>query len=320
MHDEIAKAAERRFQMLTKLMGGGRPTAQELAERFGVEKRTIYRDVAFIEKFVPIIRENGRYWVDDSARIRPIHLQADEVLALVAALDFGQRSRVLGGGAMAAAREKLMAVLPNRQKEIAAGLEQTLVVDPLPGHSHPALPGVEEAIRSALQGPHPVRIAYQALAAEAPSERVIRPYGWAYRGTALYLIAFCELRQDIRTFRANRIMDATVLPATFERPADFNLDAYLGHIWGIEDGPLMHVRLRFYPPAARLAQETRWHPSQEVFPEPGGTVMVTMETRGKNELARWLAGYGGSVEVLGPPELREAVVGLGRAILARNGG
>jgi predicted DNA-binding transcriptional regulator YafY len=321
MQDRKARGLERWFRILTILMGGGRPTADDLARRFEVSRRTIFRDIASLEQQgVPVVRADGRYAVLDSYKVKPIQFEPAEVLALAAALDFARRRRALGGSFAASALEKLRAVLPGPQKELAAGLDETLVVDPLQGHSEPASPGVEEAIRQALSGGHPVRIRYQALAAEAPSERVVRPYGLAYRGTGLYLIGYCEMRRDIRTFRVNRILSAEILPAAFTRPADFDLERYLADIWGIEDGPLMQVRIRFSPAVARLARETRWHPTQETQSEPDGSVIVSMETRGKNELARWLAGYGGTVEVLEPRELKEAVLKLGRDIVARYGG
>lgn len=277
MHDRKARSLERWFQILTVLMGGGHPTADDLARRFGVTRRTIFRDIAALEEQrIPVVRQEGRYAIMDTYRVKPIQFQPHEVLALVAALDFARRSRPLGGAAAVSALEKLRAGMPAAHQELAAGLDETLVVDPLQGHSLPALPGVEDALRAGLQGPHPVRLRYQALA-------------------------------------------ATVLPATFVRPAGFDLERYLADIWGIEDGPSMQVRIRFSPPVARLARETLWHPTQRVEEEAGGSVILTMETRGKNELARWLCGYGGTVEVLDPPELREAVFSLGRAIVARYG-
>lgn len=321
MTEESSKAVERRFQLLTVLMGGGHPNADELARRFGVTRRSIYRDVQFLEEMrIPVTREGGRYGVLDSFKVKPVQFQPDEVLALMAALDFGLRKRPLGGKAARSAQEKLLAVLPTQQQEIATGLHHTLVVDPIQAYSQPPLPGIENALRAALEGPHPVKLLYQALDADEPSERVVRPYGMAYRGTALYLIGYCEMRQGIRIFRVNRILAAAVLSSTFTRPADFDLERYLSGIWGIEFGPLMRVRVRFDRQVARLARETAWHPTQRVEEEGNGSVILQMETRGTNELARWLAGYGGSVEVLDPPELREAVRALGRGIVARYGG
>lgn len=315
-----SRALQRRFQLLTVLMGGGRPRADDLARRFGVTRRSIYRDLEFLEQNgVPVVRDGGRYAVLETFKVRPIQFQPDEVLALMAALDFGRRKRPVGGAAARSAWEKLLAVLPAQQQELASGLGRTLVVDPIQAYSLPPSPDVEAACRAAVEGPHPLRILYQALHAEAPVERVVRPYGMAYRGTALYLIGFCELRQEVRIFRANRILEAQVLSTTFDRPADFDLEQYLSGVWGIEFGPLMRVRIRFDREVARLVRETVWHPSQRLEEEAGGSVILRMEARGMGELARWLAGFGGRAEVLEPAELRQAVLELGQGIVARYG-
>lgn len=320
MSDEAAKAADRRFKLLTKLMSGGKPSATELASYFGVDKRSIYRDVKFLEdNRIPVIRDQGRYSIDENYRLRPVQLQPDEVFALVAALNFGQRKSPLGGKAAISAQEKLLANLPVRERELAAGLTETMVVDPVQAYSQPAAPGVEEKLRAAIDGRNKVKITYQGMNDDKPIERVVRPFGLAYRGTALYMIGFCELRQGLRHFRANRIVTIQMLGSRFRRPTDFDLEKYLSDIWGIEFGPLMQVRVRFDRQVARLAKETVWHPTQRVEEAADGTVILQMEARGKNELARWVAGFGGTVEVLDPPELRDAVLALGQSIVARYG-
>lgn len=321
MQERQVRNMERWFELLTALIGGGRPSAEELAKRFGVTVRTIYRDVANLEQMgVPVVRDGGRYAVLDTYRMRPIQFTAEEVLALASALNFGRRRRNLAGKAATGALDKLLAVMPAAHREMVAGLDETQVVEPLQGASVPGEPAVEQNLRAALQGCHPVRITHKGHASEAATERVLHPYGLTYRGTGLYLIGYCELRRGLRTFRVNRITAAVVLPAVFSRPADFDLEAFLADQWGIEDGPMMQVRVRFSKAVAGLARETVWHPTQTITEEPDGAVLVHMHTRGKNELARWLAGYGGTVEVLTPPDLREAVLNLGRAIMQRYAG
>ena len=194
-------ALQRRFQLLTVLMGGGRPRADDLARRFGVRAgRSTATWSSWSRTACPSCGTAGAMSCWRPSKARPIQFQPDEVLALMAALDFGRRKRPVGGAAARSAWEKLLAVLPAQQQELASGLGRTLVVDPIQAYSLPPSPDVEAACRAAVEGPHPLRILYQALHAEAPVERVVRPYGMAYRGTALYLIGFCELRQEVRIF------------------------------------------------------------------------------------------------------------------------
>lgn len=315
MLERKSGSVHRLLRLVTKLMGGGRPSAEELSRLFDVTERTIYRDVTALEDMgFPIERDGGRYSIMETFKMRPVQFTAEEILAVVAALDFAKRSPVLASKSAVSAAEKLLAGMPTTHRELAADLDENLVVDPLHAHSVPSLPGAEHTLTGAIQGNHPVRIKYVAMRSETPTERVVHPYGLAYRGVALYLIGYCTLRNETRTFRVNRILELDVQPAVFIRPADFNLEKYLAGIWGIENGPMMQVRVRFAPKVARLAVETIWHPTQKNDVRPDGSVIVRIETRGRGELARWLAGYGDQVEVLEPAELREAVAKLGREI------
>lgn len=320
---EIKESNLRRwFALITVLRSGRRYSTGELARKFAVVPRTIYRDLQALGQMdVPVVSDHGRYWILESYSFKPIQLTAEEAFAMVTALDFARRNRALASKAAAqSALEKLRAVMPSSQRDAVAGLEDTFVVEPLPAHAVPSLPGIEATIHSAVQGEHPVRITYQALSASEPGTRIVEPYGLAYRGPALYLIGFCRLRQERRTFRVNRILKAEVLPAVCKRPKGFDLEDYLSEVWGIEDGPVLKIKLRFGKPVAALARDTVWHPKQKCTDQPDGSVILELETRGLNEVARWLAGYGGAVAVLAPPELQQAVAKLGGEIAALYGG
>jgi predicted DNA-binding transcriptional regulator YafY len=310
-----------RWLKLLMTIQGGRPyTVGELARRLGVSVRTIYRDLEHMQDAnVPLYYDDEKkaYRLTENFHLPPLHFDSDELLTLITTLGFMRRSGPAAHRRTADALvDKLLAALPGGLRSAAGDLDRVLVIDPLPSRS------VEDeqivtALERAVQTRRRVTIRYAALnQGGQESERTIRPYGLAHRGTALYVIGFCESRQDLRTFRVGRIRTIKVLPQTFEPPADFDLDQYLLDLWGITDGPEMHVRLRFLPQVAQLAQETRWHHTQQVTREPDGGAIVTFTTRGRDELARWLAGYGGNVVVLDPPELREAVLALGRDIVA----
>lgn len=309
---------KRWFALIDALGSGRRWTVPELATKFGVSNRTIFRDLNNLQDLgFAVERGEGPVWIGPNHHLRPVGFTSEEALAVAVALDFARRNRALSGRVAAqSALEKLRTTMPPAQRAEVAGLEDALIVEPLPAHAVPSHPGVEDCLRAAVQGHRPIQLSYQALKADRPSERVVDPYGLAYRGPGLYLIGFCHLRQGIRTFRANRILSATVLPTVFTRPEDFDLEHYLAGIWGIEDGPELDIRVRFSPPVATLARETVWHPSQQLTDAPDGSVTLALRTRGLNEVARWLTGYGDTVEVLAPTELRQAVATLGRQIAA----
>lgn len=318
----MAKGAvlTRWFQLLTAIQSGRPHTAQDLAERLGVTTRTIYRDVRQLEEAgVPIFfdSEHKGYRLTDTFQIRPLQFQPDELTALVAMIGFMRRRGPMATRDTAHALvDKLLAALPIGHREAASVLDRSLSMDPSSAH------GLEDdhvvaELNRALRIGHKARIRYATFSrGGAESSRVIHPYGLAFRGTSLYLIGYCELRMDRRNFRVGRIREIQVLRESFVPDPTFDLEEYLQAVWGITDGPEMSVKLRFEPDVAPLARETRWHPTQAVADEPDGGAILTMVTRGRAELARWIAGFGGRVRVLAPDDLREDVCAIGRGIVA----
>lgn len=308
-----------RWLKLLMVIQGGRPhTAQELAERMEVSTRTIFRDVVHLQNAgMPIFYDQqGRtYRLTENFHVPPLQFKSDEVVALVMALNFARRSGpARSRKTIEALVDKLLAALPLGQRTSAGNLDRAMVIDPVPSRSVED-EQVVNILEQAAGARRKVAIRYAAFShAGQESERTVQPYGLAYRGTALYMIGHCEMRKSLRTFRAGRIRSIRLTADTFTLPADFDLNRYLLEIWGITDGPEMAVRLRFLPQVAQLARETRWHHSQQVEIEPDGSALVSFTTRGRDELARWIAGYGRDVVVHESAELRDAVIRIGQGI------
>lgn len=109
----------------------------------------------------------------------------------------------------------------------------------------------------------------------------------------------------MRTFKVERIVSAEMLPRAFDLPADFNIDTLLSSAWGIIWGEGIEVKLRFKPEVAWRVRESRWHPSQQIEELPGGGCLLTVSVASTMELGRWVRGWGDTVEVLSPAELRQ---------------
>lgn len=186
-------------------------TAGALAERFGVSERTIYRDVATLNRRGATI-EGGAgfgYVLRGDAFLPPLTLDVDEAAAVMLGLRFVLRR---GDGALAraaaSARAKLAAVAPAMADDASAS--SPLLVAPRPVGGAETL-GV---VRDALARGRKLRIAYTDSAGRT-SERVVWPVvlGW-FDGLEM-LAAWCETRDAFRHFRIDRT-DAAV--ATEERP------------------------------------------------------------------------------------------------------
>jgi len=163
-----------------------------------------------------------------------------------------------------------------------------------------------------------VRIKYWTLNAASAEVRVIDPYFIQPSALehAVYVIAFCHLRHEIRVFRLDRIIEAQALDETFEIPTDFDADEYLNAYWSVTaTGEPKTVRLRFRPEVARIARETVWHHSQVTEPLTDGSAVVTMKLAPTRDLVSFILGWSDMVEVLQPAGLRQRVAEAAKHVL-----
>jgi hypothetical protein len=103
-------------------------------------------------------------------------------------------------------------------------------------------------------------LTYQSAATGMVSRRELDPYALVYREGAWLVVGWCHLRQEVRTFRIDRIRDAQMAPRPkspdFERPADFDVKAYAQRSpWTFTTESIEEVQLALTPDAAEVANE-----------------------------------------------------------------
>ena len=198
------RRADRLFQILQYLRGGRLITAAQLAERLEVTPRTIYRDVAhLIGSGVPVEGEAGvGYIMREGYDLPPLMFTPEEITALVAG---ARMLQTWGGTQMAANAEeaivKIDSVLPDSLKA-KVGQVPIHAMFPLEdsGHWRDHLDQVEKASEDSVR----LKIAYGDEAGQA-TERIIHPLGVWFWGKVWTVIGWCELRDDFRMFRIDRI-------------------------------------------------------------------------------------------------------------------
>jgi predicted DNA-binding transcriptional regulator YafY len=135
----------------------------------------------------------------------------------------------------------------------------------------------------------------------------VAPYKvWFYNET-FYLIGLCLLRQDIRLFAIDRIEAVTLTDETFDIPEGFDAESFMNASFGVFQGSLQTVRIRFRPQAAGYVKEKIWHPSQTIADQPDGSVIFTVKVAGVQEIKYWVLKWGSAAEVLSPDLLRREV-------------
>ena len=211
------RRADRLFQIVQHLRGGRLTTAAQLAERLEVSERTIYRDIAdLIGTGVPIDGEAGvGYLMRDGFDLPPLMFTHDEITALVAG---ARLIRAWGGLGMAKAAEealvKIDAVLPDAERAKAAKVQvhafQSRALD---DETRRRLDDLERCTQLKKR----LTINYLDLKGGA-SERPVRPLGLWFWGNVWTLVAWCELRDDFRMFRVDRIKETQEI-GTFREEA-----------------------------------------------------------------------------------------------------
>jgi predicted DNA-binding transcriptional regulator YafY len=228
----MTRPTTRVLAVLELLQGHGRISGPELAQRIGVDGRTLRRYIAMLEELgIPIVAERGRYgayMLVPGFKLPPLMFNDDEALALSVGL---LAARGLGlaeaAPAVASAQAKLARVTPDRLKRQLHAIADTVRLDDLAHasdapHSNEAL----IALTAAAQAQQRVHLDYTTPQHQR-SERDVDPYGLAWRAGAWYLVGWCHLRRDLRSFRLDRIGKVQALAAHFERPAGFDTLAQL---------------------------------------------------------------------------------------------
>ncbi|OCC01397.1 DNA-binding protein [Labrys sp. WJW] len=199
----------RLLSLLQILRGKRRPvTAAALAQELAVSERTLYRDIAeLVAQGAPIQGEAGiGYILRPGLFLPPLMLSEDETEAIVLGLRYvEQRGDDTLGRSAREALAKIEAVLPPAAQEIARNPVA------LPGPSHKGFPDNRVAIevfRSAIRAQAKLRIDYGDLNGQATT-RVIWPIAIGFMNEARMLAAWCELREDFRHFRTDRIAAAS---------------------------------------------------------------------------------------------------------------
>ena len=207
--DHTMRRADRLFQIVQHLRGGRLVTAQKLGTWLEVSERTIYRDIADLQSTgVPIDGEAGvGYMMREGFDLPPLMFTRDEIVALVAG---ARMVRAFGGAAMARAADealvKIGAVLPDTEKDRIA---RTEIHTPMWVVSDAAREAID-LIERAVEKRQVLTIDYSDEAGRGTA-RDIRPLGLWFWGKVWTLVAWCEMRDDFRAFRIDRI--ASVLSA-----------------------------------------------------------------------------------------------------------
>lgn len=205
------KKTERLFRIIDRLRGHSiAVTAAQLAAEFSVSERTIYRDMKSLEEqAIPVEGEAGvGYMLGAGFDAPPMAFDRDELDALVIGLRLvGREADPILQGAALSALEKIRAVSTTNFAP-----EDTALY--APGFGHHEHLHMMSVLRLAIRNAAVMELDYEALSGERTT-RTVKPLALIFFPAAHLLAAWCELRQDYRNFRIDRIVSARDIGENF---------------------------------------------------------------------------------------------------------
>ena len=306
----MARPTANVLTLLDLLQSGGVRTMTELADRLGVEPRTVRRYMGHLTELgVPIESVRGRYGgyrLAAGYRLPPLMLSDDEALAVLLGLLAGRRSGLATatGTANETAAAKLRRVLPARLAQRLDAVLEAVAFTTGPG-DHPApRTGVLLTIADAVRHHRPV-----VLRRATGRDRTLHPYGLVNHSGRWYVTGVDPEAGEERTFRLDRLLDARTLPGSF--PPSPGIDPAERVLSSLARAPYRH----------EVSIRVRGTPEQIRRRLPAGIAELTgaddpdwQRVAIRAESLDWLPGVLASLDmpfvIERPQELRDRVVAL----------
>ncbi|WP_127481350.1 helix-turn-helix transcriptional regulator [Nocardioides pantholopis] len=308
----MTRPTARVLAMLELLQAGGQRTVGELAARLGVDERTVRRYAEHLADLgIPIQSQRGRYGgyrLSPGYKLPPLMLTDDEAIAVVLGLTAAERTGLAttDNAATASALAKVSRVLPRGLGERLDSLLSTAQFTTPVRAPAPAGADTLLGLASAAQARRTVVIAYTDWAGRE-SRRELDVYGLVFHSGRWYVSGHDHSRDDVRTFRLDRIASLEQGAGCYVVPADF--DATTQVTSGIAAVRWSHE--------VSVVLRTTLAEAGERLPRSAGRLSehadgVLLETRAEHldGMARMLAGLGWDFEVITPAALREEVLAV----------
>ncbi|MBA3682783.1 MAG: YafY family transcriptional regulator [Bacteroidetes bacterium] len=281
--------------------------AQDIASRFEISLRTVYRDIRTLEEAgIPLIGEAGvGYSILDGYKLPPVMFTLEEATAFLTAEKLVEKlTDTSTKTAYTSAMYKVRSVLRNNEKDYLENIEEHIqVID------NPYLPkGAEnnhiQTILQSISLKNIISINYFANHDQKNTKRNIEPCGIYYQGNKWYLIAFCQLRNDYRNFRIDRISAIKVNETKFSKVHP-TLKMFLKQI--SKEKELFTVVMTIDKKVVSYLGDQKYYNGYVSQKEMGDKIEMTFLTCSLEGFARWYMMFGDNADIISPQSLKDNV-------------
>jgi predicted DNA-binding transcriptional regulator YafY len=309
-------ASSRVLSLLHLLQGREWATGPELAEQLEIDLRMLRRDVVRLQDLgIPVesrLGRHGGYRLRPGYRLPPLMLTDDEATAVTLALRAAQRSGSgISAPAIEAALAKIRRVLPSRLSADIEHLETSLAFAGAGPERETVAAATLLSLARAMTAQRRIRIGYSARD-RAATTRDIDPYGLVVIRGRWYLAALDHAKQDLRTFRVDRITGVEQLGLPALVPVGFDATAFVEQTlaripWGWE--------IQVVAAASPADVRTTLPRTVAELTEEGSSTIVRFQAADLGGAARMLSAMPWSFEVRAPAELADAIEGHAQRLL-----
>lgn len=285
-------------------------SGEELASRLEVEPRTVRRYILMLQEMgMPVegMRgPGGGYRLRPGFKLPPLLFTEEEATSIVLGLLGSPWLEVdLPSMAVGGALAKVYRVLPLKGRERLQAISSHMFLAPPRRETRPNA-SLLVSISEAVQERQRIAIDYTSYNNEV-SQRQIEPYGIAGWNGHWYVVGYCCLRQEMRTFRIDRMQNVQFLRENFKREDDFNCEEYiLKHL--ITVPAVWQIEIEFQATLYAVQQKIPTYHGK-LTETPGGVLFQTHHNH-LPAMARYLVSLNLSFTILNPPELRETFLQL----------
>jgi len=309
----------RLLELLELLQTRPLTTGREISERLAIDARTVRRYIAALQDLgIPVEGQRGvggGYRVRPGYRLPPLMLSDDEAVIVVLGLIAARRQGLdSDSGSVEGALLKIHRVLPDLLRRRVEALETALGFTASPRTGAPVAGDTVLLLAEAVRRARRVRTSYRAFSGER-TRRELSPYGLVVHAGRWYLAAHDHLRDDLRTFRIDRMSRTTIVDGEAQQAPDgFDAVAHVSRSlasvpWGFRIEVLLDV------PVDRAAR--RLPPTLAELVETEEGTLLRMRADSLDWVAGMLAGLGCDFTIREPEELRASVRELAERLAAR---
>lgn len=305
----------RLLTILELLQSHHRMSGSQLARRLEISKRTVRRYIVMLQDMgIPVEAErgpDGAYYLGRGYKLPPLLFNNSEAIALVLGLLVIRAFQLpVEIAAIEGALAKIERVMPETLLDQVRALQAAITFSASPPPAQ-LQPGFVSLLSVAVQKGQRLFLRYLAFSG-AESARLFDPYGIVYHMGYWYLSGYCHLRNDLRTFRIDRIVAIEEIDQSFERPTDFNALQHVLNALATMQGAYP-VEVVLHGTIEQVRQILA--PTAGIFEETESGIIWRRETYELDWIAHLLLRFDFPVTICQPAELREMMQQLAERAL-----